>query len=99
MRVRIEAVDPLGGMHVTSRGFAELARLIVDLAESCCDGRVLFCFEGGYNPVDLADGVVAVLQACAKMESETVPEGQISSDNIESIIRNVISTHAQYWPL
>ena len=55
------ADDPLGGMRLTARGFAELARRVVALAERHADGRVVAVLEGGYDPPALAASVVATL--------------------------------------
>jgi acetoin utilization deacetylase AcuC-like enzyme len=55
--------DPLGGMAVTTAGYAELTRIIVDLAERHCDGRVVSVLEGGYSLAGLGESVEAHLQA------------------------------------
>jgi len=52
------AGDPIGGMHVTEEGFAELARL----AGSACD-RLALILEGGYNTTTLPGLVRSVLEA------------------------------------
>jgi len=57
------ADDPLGGMAVTTAGYAELTRLVVDLAERHCDGRVVSVLEGGYSLVGLGESVETHLQA------------------------------------
>jgi acetoin utilization deacetylase AcuC-like enzyme len=57
--------DPLGGMNVTAQGFAEMTTIVKDIAEKCCDGRIVSVLEGGYNLDGLADSVeahVSVLQ-------------------------------------
>ncbi len=53
--------DPLGGMSVTERGFSELTRIILNIAERCCTSRALFALEGGYDPPGLARSVKAVI--------------------------------------
>lgn len=55
------ANDPLGGMLVTERGFSNLARRVVQVADTCADGRVVAFLEGGYDPLALARSVVATL--------------------------------------
>jgi acetoin utilization deacetylase AcuC-like enzyme len=57
------ANDPLGNMHVTERGFGDLARRVVQVAEEQADGRVVAFLEGGYDPAALAASVVATLAA------------------------------------
>ena len=55
------ANDPLAGMLVTERGFANLARRVIGIADDYADGRVVAFLEGGYDPAALAASVVATL--------------------------------------
>jgi acetoin utilization deacetylase AcuC-like enzyme len=55
------ANDPLAGMLVTERGFASLARRVVEIADEHADGRAVAFLEGGYDPPALAASVVATL--------------------------------------
>jgi acetoin utilization deacetylase AcuC-like enzyme len=57
------ANDRLGGMLVTERGFGDLARSVVRVADDHADGRVVAFLEGGYDPPALAASVVATLAA------------------------------------
>jgi len=57
----IHVLDPLGGMAVTTAGFAYMSRVMVDLAAELCEGRLVLALEGGYNLQALADGVLASL--------------------------------------
>ena len=41
--------DPLGGMNVTTEGFAAMTRVLKGLAEEVCGGRLVLTLEGGYN--------------------------------------------------
>lgn len=49
--------DPLGGMKVTAQGYGELTRIVKDLAEACCGGRLVSMLEGGYDVEGLAASV------------------------------------------
>jgi acetoin utilization deacetylase AcuC-like enzyme len=53
--------DPLGAMEVTPEGFACMTRILLDLADECCGGRVVATLEGGYNIQGLIKSVRAVL--------------------------------------
>ncbi len=46
--------DPLGDMQVTPEGFACLTRLLMDLADELCGGRIVLVLEGGYDLRGLA---------------------------------------------
>jgi acetoin utilization deacetylase AcuC-like enzyme len=49
--------DPLGGMKVTAAGFGQLTRIVKELAQECCQGRLVSVLEGGYNLKGLAESV------------------------------------------
>ncbi|MFQ6098253.1 MAG: histone deacetylase, partial [Armatimonadota bacterium] len=60
--------DPIGGMLMTSRGFADLARVVRDVAAKACDGRLALVLEGGYDLDGLAASVAAVLRQLAGVD-------------------------------
>jgi len=49
--------DPLGSFTVTDEDYAAFTRLIVELAETYCEGRVLSVLEGGYSEAALTGAV------------------------------------------
>ena len=51
--------DPLGGMNITANGYAEMTKIVKDIAEKCCDGRLVSVLEGGYSLDGLAESVDA----------------------------------------
>lgn len=51
--------DPLSGTRVTGAGFGRMTRLLVDFAETRCQGRVISLLEGGYDLSALAESVEA----------------------------------------
>lgn len=56
------AADPLGGMRVTTAGFAYMAKRIKDISRATGRGPC-FVLEGGYNLNATADSVTAVIRA------------------------------------
>jgi acetoin utilization deacetylase AcuC-like enzyme len=50
--------DPLGQMNLSTAGFAQLTKLIIDLAQILCNGRLVMVQEGGYN-LDVMGACVA----------------------------------------
>jgi acetoin utilization deacetylase AcuC-like enzyme/formylglycine-generating enzyme required for sulfatase activity len=54
--------DLLGGMRVTAQGFAELTQIVKEIAEKCCEGRLVSVLEGGYGLNGLAASVEAHIQ-------------------------------------
>lgn len=57
----IHKSDPLGSMEVTERGFARMTRVLMDIAEEQCGGKLLLTLEGGYDLVALTESVKATL--------------------------------------
>jgi acetoin utilization deacetylase AcuC-like enzyme len=53
--------DPLGSMALSTAGFAQLTKIIIDLANLLCDGRLVMLQEGGYNLDAMAGGVASCL--------------------------------------
>jgi acetoin utilization deacetylase AcuC-like enzyme len=54
--------DPLANLNWREADFARLTRAICDLANDCCDGRVVSSLEGGYDLEALAASVAAHVQ-------------------------------------
>ncbi|MBW1777960.1 MAG: histone deacetylase [Deltaproteobacteria bacterium] len=54
--------DPLGGMRMTSAGYAALTRILMEIADTCCNGRIAMVLEGGYHLGALKESVRAVLR-------------------------------------
>jgi acetoin utilization deacetylase AcuC-like enzyme len=51
--------DPLGRFRLTDSDFADLTRMMLDVADKHAEGRVVSVLEGGYSLEGLAAGVVA----------------------------------------
>jgi acetoin utilization deacetylase AcuC-like enzyme len=93
--------DPLGGMRVTPEGYAAMARVLLNIADKCCSGRVVAVLEGGYNTVGLARSVKATLE---EMFDEThwteqkleALEKEADDDN-KPVIQSVIAGMRPYW--
>jgi acetoin utilization deacetylase AcuC-like enzyme/formylglycine-generating enzyme required for sulfatase activity len=58
--------DPLGGMKVTPAGFRQISRIVKEVAEECCGGRLVSVLEGGYDLQGLSESVEAHLRAMMK---------------------------------
>ncbi|MBV9761800.1 MAG: histone deacetylase [Acidobacteriaceae bacterium] len=57
------AGDPLGQFLLTDEDFAELTRMLMDVAARECEGRVVSVLEGGYNLDGLARAAEAHMRA------------------------------------
>jgi acetoin utilization deacetylase AcuC-like enzyme len=55
--------DPITSLGLSSRGYFEISKKLVTLAEEHCNGRIVFVLEGGYDPVNVSNGAEAVFSA------------------------------------
>lgn len=56
------ADDLLGGLKLLETDFAWITSQLLDIADDCCDGRVVSMLEGGYDLPSLARSAAAHLQ-------------------------------------
>jgi len=55
--------DPLSDLKVTTEGFGKITQVVRDLANECCQGKIVSVLEGGYNLKALSSSVEAHLEA------------------------------------
>jgi len=89
--------DPLAGMRVTERGFAELAAVCLSIASGAAGGRAVFVLEGGYDLEGIARSSAAVARVLLGFAPEPLswpPSGPI--DPLVDAYRRVLGP---YWPV
>jgi acetoin utilization deacetylase AcuC-like enzyme len=87
--------DPLTQLGLSTRGFFELSRHLVELANEVCKGKIVFVLEGGYDARNLAKGVEVVFLAAAgkKTTSDTDDLSPYPEPNIKKLIQTVRELH------
>src|SRR5215213_7742489 len=55
--------DPITMLGLSTAGYLMLAKKVVTLAEQYCDGKIVFVLEGGYDPMNVANGAETVFIA------------------------------------
>jgi len=96
----VHSSDPLGGMRVDSEGIAVMTRILMEIAEETCRGRLVFTLEGGYDLEAMAGGVKAVLRELtglsvtniANFRKETVKQKRIAT-----AIQHLKQVHGNFW--
>jgi len=86
--------DPLGSMSVKPAGFAYMTRVLVELAEQVCGGRVLVTLEGGYNLKGQRDGALAVLSELLGGPLDEHGREFYLDDEAAAPLRNAHGNHA-----
>ena len=90
--------DPLGGMRVSTAGFAALAAELKSLAETLCGGRLVLVLEGGYDLPVLAAGGRSVLGQLAGIEPPPALAADPSLETQKEIMP-VFDIQRSFWPL
>lgn len=87
--------DPLGGMRLSTDGFAAMTTIVKEIADRTSGGRLILSLEGGYNPEGLRGGVRAVINALTHgYNMPGIPE---ASNQAKEIIRRIKDIQGRYW--
>ena len=91
--------DPLGGMRVTPEGFAGLTRSLMEIAGKCCNGKIVFTLEGGYDLTGLRKSVKGVLKEMAGLSNTNHRDMASSADPgaLDYAVNRVVQVHSRYW--
>ena len=87
--------DPLSGMNLTTEAFGSMAATVKEVADSCCEGRLVAALEGGYNLSALSDSIVAILRS---FKGESPAKIEVEEDpRVEDRIEEVRRAMSPYW--
>jgi acetoin utilization deacetylase AcuC-like enzyme len=89
--------DPLGGLSLTTAGFASLCALVRDVADRHAQGRMLMTLEGGYDLSALADSVLACARVLAAPTIEPALPGGAASREAAGLLAAVRARHGERW--
>lgn len=86
--------DPITSLGLSTSGYLMLAKKVVALAEEYCDGKIAFVLEGGYDPVNVANGAEALfIAATGKGELDAADPNPNREPDCESRIEEVRRWH------
>lgn len=88
--------DPLGGMELTSSGYATLTEIVKSIAERHAEGRLLVALEGGYDLQGLRECVKSVIHTLIGDTESGLPDYDTVKDN-GSYIENVLAVQRRFW--
>ena len=89
-------VDPLGGMLLTSEGFARLTNFVMELAERHCGGNIAFILEGGYNTAEMGIIVRSVVEEILNMKKSST-DFDLKRTTCEHTIAETKKVYSKYW--
>jgi acetoin utilization deacetylase AcuC-like enzyme len=86
--------DPLGMLQLSATGYSSLTRVVKEMAQEFCDGRLAFTLEGGYDLEAVAHSIAATLQAL-RGDDVTDPLGPSPrpSVSVDDIIVQIKGVH------
>ncbi|KAI8984714.1 hypothetical protein BDF20DRAFT_861331 [Mycotypha africana] len=98
--------ENLGGYNVTPRGYAILTKMVKDLAEDLCQGRLVLTLEGGYELQPLAYSCAA--SVAQLLLPNTLPDHQITTfkrtlnavkPNMGAVesFKDILNQQKKYW--
>jgi len=74
--------DPLGRMMVTSSGYRKMASILIDVADTFCNGRLVVAHEGGYSLSYVPYCGLAVIEELANKPTEILDPNLSKRDAI-----------------
>jgi acetoin utilization deacetylase AcuC-like enzyme len=93
--------DPLGGMEVSERGFARMAQILMEIAETTAQGKLVFTLEGGYDVMGQRRSVKAVLeelsQASPLDKKDLLEKEKADYPRIEKFLLQLKEIQKRYW--
>jgi acetoin utilization deacetylase AcuC-like enzyme len=91
--------DPLGGMRVTPRGFAAMARSLMDMADASSGGKMVITLEGGYHVEGQRDSVKEVLREMGRLQASDMEQIMSGSEGgpVEQLREQVRGVHGGFW--
>lgn len=102
--------DPITGLALTARGYAEIMKRAVELANELCKGRIVAILEGGYSVEQaLPYTNLAIISAMAGLDTSFIrePENYIAElrwrkkyyaiDRVKENVEEVRRIHSKYW--
>ena len=86
--------DPITTLGLSTAGYLMLASKVVRLAEKYCDGKIIFVLEGGYDPLNVANGAETVfIAATSKGSLEADDPNPNAEPDCESRIDEIYKWH------
>jgi acetoin utilization deacetylase AcuC-like enzyme len=102
-------LDPLGRMVVTAEGFRAMTRMMVEVAEEFCGGRLVVLHEGGYAPTyapycglaiveELCGERSGIVDDLAPFSAQLRPSLEVDPST-EHAVREIVEFQRRYWNL
>ena len=87
--------DPLASLQLSTTGYNRLGTCLLLLAEELCEGKIVYFLEGGYDPDDLWDNVLAILYSLAKeaLPADRLGPAPFPEVSVDRVIETLQTLH------
>jgi len=91
--------DPLGGMRMTPEGYGLLTRTLMEIADTCCKGRLVLTLEGGYHLDGLKASIRAVLMELKDLTHSLPMQAAEKADprKVAYAVSRCVHVHRPFW--
>ena len=91
--------DPLGGMKVSTAGYANMTSRLQAVADACCQGRMITVTEGGYDLMALRDCLTDTLRVMSSPPANLEwPIPASPSERAQVALEAVKDAQSSFWP-
>jgi acetoin utilization deacetylase AcuC-like enzyme len=90
--------DPLGGMRVTTPGYARLTSILCEVADRLSNGRICLVTEGGYDLQAFGQCLMSTADVLNGTPPEPKPPRADATSRSAAAISAVRTAQRAYWP-
>ena len=93
------SADRMGNMFMSAAGYAALTRVIMDIAATCCRGRLVLTLEGGYHLTALKESIQAVLFELAGLSLTDINalSARADTNKINYVLKRFLPVQRRFW--
>jgi acetoin utilization deacetylase AcuC-like enzyme len=73
-----------------------MAKMLLEVADRCSDGRIAFLLEGGYDLAALRNSVAAVLDALRVRTSMSAQLNASAGERLQPLVRRIQQVHEKF---
>lgn len=105
-------MDPLGRMSLTTAAYRSMTRMMRNLADEICEGRLVIAQEGGYSELyapycgaAIAEGLCEGMDGTIPVEepygsrAESMPSSREIGLDAQKALADARAAHSRYWKL
>ncbi|AXH98346.1 class II histone deacetylase [Sporosarcina sp. PTS2304] len=97
--------DPLGRMMMTAEGFGQLTDIMLRIANAHCDGKIVFCHEGGYSNAYVPFCTLKIIERLSGIETDVTDPYAAGAQgypdklytNQKEAVDEIIAVQQEYW--